>query len=274
VRQFHFISGLPRSGSTLLSGILNQNPDFHASISGPVLPMISNVLEVAGAHSEHHVHFDDQKRKRIAQGILNGYYEDLEKKVIFDTNRLWTSKLDQLKELSPNAKIIALVRNPAWVLDSFENIYRKSAFEFSKIYSSQTRLNIYTRCESLMSSSGVVGSAWGSLKEGFYGHDSNKMLLVDYDLLAQYPEKTIKLLYDFIEQPYYKHNFNQVTYDHPDFDKTLGAKNLHQVRASVSFQKRRTVLPPDLFKKYEEMAFWEDTAGTSASIIAPKKQKQ
>ena len=32
----HFISGLPRSGSTLLAGILRQNPRFHAGMTSPV----------------------------------------------------------------------------------------------------------------------------------------------------------------------------------------------------------------------------------------------
>ncbi|MBD9680249.1 sulfotransferase, partial [Pseudomonas sp. PDM18] len=36
MQNFHFISGLPRSGSTLLSAILLQNPRFHAGMSSPV----------------------------------------------------------------------------------------------------------------------------------------------------------------------------------------------------------------------------------------------
>jgi hypothetical protein len=32
----HFISGLPRSGSTLLAAILRQNPRFHAAMTSPV----------------------------------------------------------------------------------------------------------------------------------------------------------------------------------------------------------------------------------------------
>ena len=34
--QFHFIAGLPRSGSTLLAAILRQNPAITASMSSPV----------------------------------------------------------------------------------------------------------------------------------------------------------------------------------------------------------------------------------------------
>jgi sulfotransferase len=36
MKSYYFISGLPRSGSTLLSGILKQNPEFYADIASPV----------------------------------------------------------------------------------------------------------------------------------------------------------------------------------------------------------------------------------------------
>jgi Sulfotransferase family len=34
--SMHFISGLPRSGSTLLAALLRQNPRFEAGMSGPL----------------------------------------------------------------------------------------------------------------------------------------------------------------------------------------------------------------------------------------------
>ena len=36
MRSIHFISGLPRSGSTLLAALLRQNPRFEAAMSGPL----------------------------------------------------------------------------------------------------------------------------------------------------------------------------------------------------------------------------------------------
>ena len=36
-KQFYFMAGLPRAGSTLLSTLLNQNPRFHSGPSSPVL---------------------------------------------------------------------------------------------------------------------------------------------------------------------------------------------------------------------------------------------
>jgi sulfotransferase len=40
----HFISGLPRSGSTLLSAILRQNPALHAGMTGPMGSLVSTRL--------------------------------------------------------------------------------------------------------------------------------------------------------------------------------------------------------------------------------------
>jgi hypothetical protein len=42
--RIHFISGLPRSGSTLLAAILRQNPRFRAAMSGPVADVFVGAL--------------------------------------------------------------------------------------------------------------------------------------------------------------------------------------------------------------------------------------
>jgi sulfotransferase len=40
----HFISGLPRAGSTLLAAILSQNPVLHAGITSPMGSFVSSLL--------------------------------------------------------------------------------------------------------------------------------------------------------------------------------------------------------------------------------------
>lgn len=269
--QFHFISGLPRSGSTLLAGILRQNPRFHAAMSSPVAGLVNGVLEQMGAGGESYSFFNETKRKRICQSMFDAYYADNEQPVIFDTNRNWTARLHQLVELFDNFKMICCVRNPAWVMDSFEVIYRKNPFDYSRMFNATSRNTVYSRCESLMSANGAVGSAWTALKEAYYGEFSDRLLLVDYDLLTQHPVRTLELIYRFIGEPTFDHDFNNVDYSENEFDQNLGVKDLHTVKKKVEFKSRRSILPPDLFVKYQEMDFWQDQAGTSASIIASKK---
>lgn len=270
MNQVHFISGLPRSGSTLLSGILCQNPEFYANMSSPVGPLVNGILEQIGAGSEFYSFFDDEKRKQMCHSIFNAFYEDQQdKSVIFDTNRMWAARLHQLVELFDDFKMICLVRNPAWVMDSFETIYRKNPFNYSKMFAAGNRQTVYSRCESMVNG-GVVGSAWTALKEAFYGEYSDKLLVIDYDLLAQHPKRTLDLLYKFVGLPAFEHDFDNVAFTHDEFDDTIGVKGLHTVGKKVEFKSRRTILPPDLFQKYSEMAFWQDSSGSNASIIAPK----
>lgn len=270
----HFISGLPRSGSTLLAGILRQNPRFHAAMSSPVAGLINGVLEQTGAGSEFYTFFDENKRKRMCRALFDAYYADKGgHEVIFDTNRLWTARLHQLVELFDDFKVICCVRNPAWIMDSFEVIYRKNPFDYSRMFNAGSRQTVYSRCETMINAGGTVGSAWTALKEAYYGEYSDRLLLVDYDLLTQHPAKTLELIYKFIGEPAFEHNFNEVEYEDSEFDHKLGVKGLHTVRKQVEFKPRRTILPPDLFAKYQEMDFWQDNTGTAANIIAAKQQK-
>ncbi|XOV78790.1 MAG: sulfotransferase [Aestuariibacter sp.] len=271
-QQFHFISGLPRSGSTLLAAILRQNPEFHAAMTSPVANLMNGLLEQMGAGSEFNAFFDDRKRKNVVRSVCDAYYADIQlhTQVIFDTNRLWTARMHQLVELFDNFKMICCVRNPAWVADSFEQIYRKNPFDYSRMFNPSTRMTVYTRCESMMAASGVVGGAWTALKEAFYGNYSDRLILLDYNILAQNPQQAMKLVYQFLDLPEYEHDFENLDYQQDAFDQQLGIKGLHKVRPKVSLETRRSILPPELFKEYQEMSFWQDLAGTKSSVIQAK----
>jgi len=44
LQTFHFIAGLPRSGSTLLAALLRQNPRFQAGMTSPVGALFAGVV--------------------------------------------------------------------------------------------------------------------------------------------------------------------------------------------------------------------------------------
>lgn len=270
--QFHFISGLPRSGSTLLSAILLQNPRFHAGMTSPVGALFSGILEQCSAGSEFGAVIDLDMRRRLLHGLFDSYYADkADKPIIFDTNRQWCARLPALKDLFPKAKTIACVRNVAWVMDSLERLYRANPFENTKLFGDAVERNsVYSRCETLAQHNRLVGYAWTALKEAYYGENADSMLIVDYDLLSQAPDRVMRLIYDFIGEPWFEHDFDSLAYDAPEFDQALGVAGLHKVKARVALQSRRTILPPDLFEKYAELSFWKDGAFSAANVIRMK----
>jgi sulfotransferase len=116
MKELFFISGLPRSGSTLLSAILRQNPEMYADISSPVQGLVTSAIQVVtGSETNHLIHED--KRKTILRGLFESYYADVDRPLVFDTSRGWTSKTNLLKDLFPQTKIICCVRDLFWILD-------------------------------------------------------------------------------------------------------------------------------------------------------------
>jgi len=255
--SFHFISGLPRSGSTLLAAILRQNPRFHAGITSPVSEMFVALLEAMSDRREASVFLSDEARQRVLRGMIENYYATSEAQVIFDTSRLWCSKMPALATLFPQAKLIACVRDTSWIIDSIERLVRRNAFRPSGIFNFQGGGTVYTRATALASSDGLVGFAYDALREAFFGEHAQRMLLVQYDTLASDPQKVLNAVYDFIGEPWFEHDFENVTFEDGEaFDERLGTPGLHKVGRQVRAQPRTTVLPQDLFGRFEGDAFW------------------
>lgn len=271
VPQFHFISGLPRSGTTLLAALLRQNPRFHAGMTSPVGSLFTGMLNQFGAGSEFGPVITQEQRQRLLRGIFSSYYADAaDKQLIFDTNRLWCARMPALMDLFPQAKVIACVRNVAWVMDSIEKLYRANPYENTKLFNDDTeRSSVYSRVETLAQRNRLVGFAWSALKDAYYGEHAKSLLLVEYELLAKAPEKVLRLVYDFIGEPWYAHDFEHIDYDAPEFDEALGLKGMHKVRPRVSLENRRSILPPDLFEQYASLNFWQNSSHSEASVIRP-----
>src|SRR5271163_3513511 len=92
--DIHFIAGLPRSGSTLLSAILRQNPRFHAGMTGPVGSMIEALLRNMSMSNEFSVFITDAQREALLRNVFATFYAGIpERHVVFDSNRMWCAKL-------------------------------------------------------------------------------------------------------------------------------------------------------------------------------------
>ena len=119
MKKYHLITGLPRSGTTLLSTILRQNPRFEASISGPLARFVRATIHEATAQGGYGTECPPEKAKSILKGVFDNYYPDPTKEVAFNTNRGWPLLLHTVKDMYPNTKVLMCVRDIGWILDSF-----------------------------------------------------------------------------------------------------------------------------------------------------------
>ncbi|GFZ90066.1 sulfotransferase family protein [Dyella caseinilytica] len=257
MRSIHFISGLPRSGSTLLAALLRQNPRFHAGMSSPLAGMANVMLGEMSDRNEFSLFITDEQRRRVLRGLFENYYgEEFNADVIFDTSRTWCAKLPMLCGLLPSLKVIACVRHVSWIIDSLERVIRDNALRPSSIFNFQPGGTVYSRAEGLANGEGMVGYAYNALKEAFYGEHAQHLMVLQYETLVRDPPKAMAAVYDFIGQPPFQHDFDNVHFDAEAFDARAGTPGLHAVGRKVAAQERTTVLPPDIFRRFENDAFW------------------
>jgi sulfotransferase len=255
----HFISGLPRSGSTLLAGILRQNPRFHAMMSSPVAGIYLAMQGALSRKNEAALFIEDDQKEALLRGVFQNYYHRIgAEKLVFDTNRIWCSKMPHLARLFPESKVICCVRNISWIMDSIERRERDHIFDLSGIFGFDAGGTVFTRVNRLALSDGMVGYALDALREAFYGGYADRLLLVTYEALTRDPAGAMGIIYDFIGEEPFAHDFENVVYQADDFDAALGAPGLHTVRRKVEFIDRPTVLPPELFARFENDAFWNN----------------
>ncbi len=271
----HFISGLPRSGSTLLAAILRQNPRFHAGMSSPVASLFMAMQGATSRRNETAMFVDEAQKIELLRSIFTAYYHAIHPgKVVFDTNRAWCSKLSALVRLFPDAKVICCVRHVSWIIDSIERIIQNNPFDLSGIFGFEPSNTIYTRINRLAVSDGMVGFAIDALREAYFGAQADRLILVDYDATAKQPRETMRQLYKFLGEPWFEHDFENVEYEAQEFDLALGTPNLHTVRHRVEWIQRKTILPPAVFDRFANDAFWTvpQLNINNVPVILPRNQ--
>lgn len=268
--HFHFIAGLPRSGSTLLSAILRQNPRITTGVTSPVNNMVSAMLRAVSNDNEAAVFISDEQRERVLRGIFTEFYQGAD--IVFDTNRAWPSKLPLLVRLFPECRVICCVRDVALIVDSFERMFRNNPLALSKIVKYSPDTTVYSRVQ-ILRAGGVVGFALDALRDGVYSEHSDRLLLVEYDALVNWPDVVLDAVYHWVDLPRFAHDFDNVEQipGTEEADLRLGLPGLHKLRRKVGWVKKATVLPPDLLDSFP-MPFWrtEDHAALVISCPEPK----
>lgn len=258
MRRVHFITGLPRSGSTLLSAVLRQNPKMSAGVSSPVASLFGAVLPMMSAKSEFSSFFSDERRRAVIAKVFEGYYADVAPDtVVFDTNRSWSAKMPLLNDVFPQARVICCVREVGWVIDSIERMVRKNPLQVSRVFNFQSGGTVYSRVEALMNSdTGLVGLAWASFREAWFSENAKRLIIINYDDFVRNPRKVTSRLYAELGEPSFDHDYDHVEYDTPDYDVHIGLPGLHKIHGRIEPRPRQPCVPPDIFAKYAESNFW------------------
>ena len=206
MKQFYFMSGLPRSGSTLLTALLNQNPNIHASTNSPLLDTIHYTEEYLLKNSEQYkANPKPECAHKVLSSIPYNYYFNAPENIIVDKSRGWVNQIEHIKDyITEEPKIICPVRDIHDIISSFLYLIQKSnttSFIDKGLIERNIPITNDNRADYLMSSEGSIGLCYHALSEAYRKGNDKYLLLVDYDDLVKNPQQELNLSLIHISEP-------------------------------------------------------------------------
>ena len=256
--QMHFMAGLPRSGSTVLAAILNQNKDTHVSTTSGLLYALDGLVTTRAAATP--LKDDEMNHKvltNIMLGVIEAFYEDVDSPVIIDKNRGWPLP-EIMKAISQvigdKPKIIATVRSVPDCMASFVRVANPDNLD-DFIYSGKLSDNLR--------------SSYISLQAG-YTIAPECFCIIEYDDLIADPKSQLDRIHAFLGLTDFEYNFTDIDGSSvkEDDEELYGYAGMHDIEPVLAKQHNED--PRDVLKHHYttfcQPEFWLDTPRTTPEV--------
>lgn len=213
-KTIHFVSGLPRAGSTLLMNLLAQHPQVHATATSG-LHEIGYIARQFSATEEFKTilnpkHGETLFYDYVKGGCENAFNRLTDRPVVADKCRSWIGHLDMLFAIWPDAKVLVPVRDMRGILSSFEKKWRKHPFPFTAIekQTPQNWTTVEKRAQGWLNMP-PLGIAVERLSDAVKRY-KDKLHFVHFEMLTENPKQTMQDIWEYLQIKGPKHNFNDV----------------------------------------------------------------
>ena len=251
------MAGFPRSGNTLLTSILNQNPDIGCTPNSITLEIMKDVF-LLKQDEVFHNYPDHQSLDNVLDAIYSSYYKDWNFKYIIDRGPAGTTGNLMLlkKHFKQEIKIIFLVRPLLEVLASWITWAEKTPDSFIRKGSK----NSTEACHYLMKDNGQIMKEMRCMHNLLKPENKHHVHFVDYKEIVAKPGATLKGIYKFFNIPSFKHWFTdleQVKVNGLGYDDTIMGKEMHMIKTKKLIMSKTNVniLPPEIIKQYGKIKF-------------------
>jgi len=258
--NLYFIAGLPRSGSTLITNLLKQNPKIHGESVSSLSSLFATTHASWNNFEANREYENNDAKVGVLKSILKGYYSHINKPIVFDKDRGWVPLVGLLEAvLQKQVKMIICVRNPAEILTSFERIRKENPLFFMSVdMHLKEGSNLTSRAYYYAGPEGPLGVSHRNLKDAITMGYLDRFLFVDYNRFCNSPKSQTKRIYDFFELSSFEHNFETIEQTEKYNDNGVGIPNLHKIKPSLEKTTVNCVeyLGLELYEQYNREIFW------------------
>jgi len=254
-KQLFFLVAQPRSGNTLFTSIINQNPEIACTPNSITLEIMKDLFLLK--QTDVFQNYPDHKSlDNVLDVVYDNYYKDWPQPIIIDRGPVMTEGNLYLmqKHFKRPFKCIVLLRDTVDVLASYMKWYTENpdAFVNKLANTDEEKLSI------VMNKEGAVAKDLEAIKNSYNYKDMCHY--VKYDDLVSQPEQEIRKVYQFMNLPYFPHRFDnlqQVEVNGMKYDDTVLGKNMHNIRSTVEKVPNPYIdkIPERIRQKYEHIRF-------------------
>jgi len=227
-KQLFFLVALPRSGNTLFASIMNQNPEIAATPNSITLEIMKDLFLLKDTDVFQN-YPDHRSLDNVLDSVYDTYYKDWPQRIIIDRGPVMTPGNFALmqKHFKQPFKCIVLLRDLMDVLASYMQWYTENPDAFPNRYNCK---NDEEKLGMIMNKDGAVAKDLEAIKNAYKYPDICHF--VKYDNLVAQPEQEFRKIYQFIDEPYFNHRFNnldQVTVNGLSYDDKIVGSNMHKL---------------------------------------------
>jgi sulfotransferase len=253
MKNYYFLCGFPRSGTTLLSAIVNQDPDVTITSHSIMDTALYQIYSLRDSYVFRNFPLADNLNN-MTNKLLDNFYFNFEAKHIIDRG-CWgvATNLSILKDIFGDRLKVIVLRRP-----------------FLEVVASMVRMNKPHDVE------GYVDWLWleeeNLVKKNWWIYDSMKKFddisfhVIEYDDIVNNTRRVITSLYDYLGIPYYHHDLtnitqfqiNNVKYDDSIWYDGAGREGVdfHTIRTDKIEKNNyciEDVLPKSVIEKYKHI---------------------
>lgn len=238
-KTYNFISGMPRSGSTLLCNILNQNPRFWATPTSGLCPLLLRVNHIWQEIPELKASSNAAEKLGLMRGMIHGFHTT-DRPVVFSKSRGWVSALEMVRNaLGIEPKILVTIRDIPSILSSCEKLFRKELSSPESLARwGQNMETIEGRLAFWTASDQMVGSQYNRIRDCVTRGNRRNLHFVDFDDLCSDPGTTMDKVYAFLGEEPFIHDFSHVEQTTHEKDEEHGFVDLHTIRPKIEPLKK------------------------------------
>ena len=251
------LTGLPRSGSTLLMSILNQNDLFTVAPDSDLSPLLGSIRnwgsDMLKKSQLPHKNFHNSILNFCRSGALSWLNDNCKTDFLIDKNRFWIYQHQFMFQVFPNIQMILNIRDLRFVINSMLKSQSNTfCINFQDYYSDMNEDFMLQRVKDCLNT-WWLKEVLVSLKELIEVSPNyrEQLLIFRHEQLILNPQDSMNIIYDFFELPRYVHDFNNIEKIEPHYDNMYMPYGDHQIQPKLS-----TKLPDKLSHLPEKYANW------------------